>query len=87
MYCRTREQALTLIDRLEFPVLLDVWTVDDVQESYMDEEDRPLLTEAQAAEVLARLARNFDAELGITNERIWNCAAHIFETSNKENRA
>jgi hypothetical protein len=53
----------------------------------MDEEDRPLLTEAQAAEVLARLARNFDAELGITNERIWNCAAHIFETSNKENRA
>jgi hypothetical protein len=61
--CRFDEKTQTL---------QDPWHVDDVFNQ------RPDLTEDQAIEVLRRLARNFDANIGINWEVIDSCAEYLF---------
>jgi len=52
--------------------LQDPWSVDDVFNQ------RPDLTEEQACEVLAVIAKNFDANIGINWYVIDSAAEHLF---------
>ena len=60
----------------ERKIIVDEWHVDDVLNQ------RPDLTEAQACDVLASIAHNFDANIGINWDVIDSAAHYLYpETS------
>ena len=62
------------------PALIVTWTRADVQSAYRDDNDCPLLSDEQAAEVLAKLEQDFDASIGISEIVIRSCAYKLFPT-------
>mgnify|MGYP001038412282 FL=1 len=57
--------------------LQDPWSVDDVLNQ------RPDLTEEQSCEVLALIAHNFDANIGINWDVIDSAAEYLFPEENR----
>ena len=81
MFCMTKQEALDFIAGMEddkFPILMDCWDVEDVHTNYQNEDEEPLLTDEQAAEVLATLEHRCNSELGVTNARVFGVCASKF---------
>lgn len=87
-FCKDKEAALRFIRRMseeEFPVIVDTWTTDDVQEMMLvngdddDEAEEPALTREEAEVVLDSVACNYDSERGITNDILWNTASNLLD--------
>ena len=85
-FCKDKEAALRFIRRMSeeaFPIIVDIWTTDDVQEMMLgngdDEAEEPALTREEAEVVLDSVACNYDSERGITNDILWNTASNLLD--------
>jgi len=70
----------------KLPVLVEIWTVNDLQLSHLDEDDIPVLSENQAIELLYALQHNYDASIGINWDWINAQADSLFPICNGCNK-
>jgi len=82
MYCKNKEEFLKFVkncEKRDFPLLIDVWTVNDVLDATKDDDEEDTITEEQAAEVLAVVNKRYDATRGINSERIQMVKMELFD--------
>lgn len=85
--CRTKVEAALYVREKsdeDFPAVVLMWTANDIREAYLDADDEPVLTADEVVEVLARLADNHDATLGITHDRVWEVCDYVFHRRGKK---
>ena len=80
-FCKDKEAAAKVIEDLgesQLPCMIVIWTANDVQTTYLNEDDQQVLTEEQAEDVLEKITRTFDASQGMNWDRLWLACAHYY---------